>query len=210
MQCCKFSSSCPAFSCPTVWKVAFIPTLVYKSTRIIIVKPLCYSYFTQQIEKRKKEILQVTKKAAMTSVSHLAKPTGLRLTATATCGKTFKLVGLKQRSTARSKADILPQSPQKKQTTTFLPYSIQNMKITNPCGSEAMTKKRRVSGNGQTALPGALKLGWKRQQGTGQKHKTVLSSSEMERSGEMMIAPWGTISCAAKSFVHQVGFNFQI
>ena len=144
----------------------------------------------------------------MTSVSHLANPTGLRLTATATCGKTFKLVGLKQRSTARSKADIWPQSPQKKQTTTFQLYSIQ--KITVPCGSEAQTKKRRVSGNGQTALHGALKLGWKTHHGTVQKHKTVWSSSEMEGSGEIMIAQEGTISCAAKSFVVQVGISFKM
>ena len=146
----------------------------------------------------------------MVSAFHLANPTGVRWTATATCGKTFKLVGMKRRSTARSKADILPQSPQKKQTTTFQPYSIQNMKITDPCGLEALTKKRKVSGSGQTALPGALKLGWKRQQGTGQKVKTVWSSSEMERSGETMIAQNRTISCAAKSFVVQVGISFKM
>ena len=154
--------------------------------------------------------MQVTKKAAMLSVFHLANFTGLRSTAIASTGVKTNFLGRMQKITAGNRGVILPQSPQRQQTTTFQPSSKRNQKLTHRCGLEAQIKKRRVSGNGQTALPGALKLGWKTHHGTVQKHKTVWSSSEMGGYGEIMIAQEGTISCAAKSFVVQVGISFKM
>ena len=102
---------------------------------------------------------------------------------------------------ARSRVEILPHSPLRHWRKRFRMTSKQNQMLTHPCGLEARKIKMKTDfGNGQTAVPGTLKLRqspWKkRPQGT------VSNSSEMELTiGELMIALKRTISCAAKSTV---------
>ena len=102
---------------------------------------------------------------------------------------------------ARSRVEILPQSPLRHWRKRFRMTSKQNQMLKHPCGLEARKIKMKTGfGNGQTAVPGTLKLRqspWKkRPQGT------VSNSSEMELTiGELMIALKRTISCAAKSTV---------
>ena len=135
------------------------------------------------------------------SVFNPANLTGSKLTATASCGANCNWVGLRQKMFARSRVEILPQSPPRHWRKRFRMTSKQNQMPKHPCGLEAIRIKMKTDfGNGQTAVPGTLKLRqipWKkRPQGT------VSNSSEMELTiGELMIALKRTISCAAKSTV---------
>ena len=97
----------------------------------------------------------------------------------------------------------MPQFLRKQFTTTSQLNS--KKKSTKPCGSAALTRKKREFGSGQTAVFGTLSNGIKASQIINVRQSIVWSSSGiMAEGGTTMTALQGTTFCAAGSFARQV------